>query len=91
MNMAKSEEVKAAAESLYAELTAAGIEVLFDDRKERPGVMFKDIELIGIPHTIVIGNRSLENGEMEYKDRRDGNKVAVPVADVVEMIKQKLA
>lgn len=91
MNMAKSEEVKAAAESLYAELTAAGIEVLFDDRKERPGVMFKDIELIGIPHTIVIGNRSLENGEMEYKDRRDGNKVAVPVTDVVEMIKQKLA
>jgi prolyl-tRNA synthetase len=91
MNMAKSEEVKEAAESLYAELTAAGIEVLFDDRKERPGVMFKDIELIGIPHTIVIGNRSLENGEMEYKDRRDGNKVAVPVADVVEMIKQKLA
>ncbi|MGF1878312.1 proline--tRNA ligase [Photobacterium frigidiphilum] len=91
MNMAKSEEVKAAAESLYAELTAAGIEVLFDDRKERPGVMFKDIELIGIPHTIVIGNRSLENGEMEYKDRRDGNKVAVPVADVVEMLKQKLA
>ncbi|MEH6533619.1 MAG: proline--tRNA ligase [Photobacterium frigidiphilum] len=91
MNMAKSEEVKAAAESLYAELTAAGIEVLFDDRKERPGVMFKDIELIGIPHTIVIGNRSLENGEMEYKDRRDGNKVAVPVADVVEIIKQKLA
>jgi len=91
MNMAKSEEVKEAAENLYAELTAAGIEVLFDDRKERPGVMFKDIELIGIPHTIVIGNRSLENGEMEYKDRRDGNKVAVPVADVVEMIKQKLA
>ena len=91
MNMAKSAEVKEAAEKLYAELTAMGIEVLFDDRKERPGVMFADHELIGIPHTIVIGNRSLENGEMEYKDRRAGTKEGVAVADIVEFIKQKLA
>ena len=91
MNMAKSAEVKEAAEKLYADLTAAGIEVLFDDRKERPGVMFADHELIGIPHTIVIGNRSLENGEMEYKDRRAGTKEGVAVADIVEFIKQKLA
>ncbi|WP_261857832.1 proline--tRNA ligase [Photobacterium sanguinicancri] len=91
MNMAKSAEVKEAAEKLYADLTAAGIEVLFDDRKERPGVMFADHELIGIPHTIVIGNRSLENGEMEYKDRKDGSKVGVPVAEMVEFIKQKMA
>ncbi|MCW8331357.1 proline--tRNA ligase [Photobacterium sp. SDRW27] len=91
MNMAKSAEVKEAAEKLYAELTAAGIEVLFDDRKERPGVMFADHELIGIPHTIVIGNRSLENGEMEYKDRRAGTKESVAIADIVEFVKQKLA
>ncbi|WP_422767244.1 proline--tRNA ligase [Photobacterium leiognathi subsp. mandapamensis] len=91
MNMAKSEEVKEAAEKLYAELTTAGIDVLFDDRKERPGVMFADHELIGIPHTIVIGNRSLENGEMEYKNRRAGTKEAVAVNDVVEFLKQKLA
>ncbi|MGF1738901.1 proline--tRNA ligase [Photobacterium satsumensis] len=91
MNMAKSVEVKEAAEKLYADLTAAGIEVLFDDRKERPGVMFADHELIGIPHTIVIGNRSLENGEMEYKDRRAGTKEGVAVTDIVEFIKQKLA
>ncbi|MGF1702419.1 proline--tRNA ligase [Photobacterium makurazakiensis] len=91
MNMAKSEEVKAAAEKLYADLTAAGIEVLFDDRKERPGVMFADHELIGIPHTIVIGNRSLENGEMEYKDRRAGTKEAVAITDIVELVKQKIA
>ncbi|KPA51216.1 proline--tRNA ligase [Photobacterium leiognathi subsp. mandapamensis] len=91
MNMAKSEEVKEAAEKLYADLTAAGIDVLFDDRKERPGVMFADHELIGIPHTIVIGNRSLENGEMEYKNRRTGTKEAVAVNDVVEFLKQKLA
>ncbi|KHT64924.1 proline--tRNA ligase [Photobacterium gaetbulicola] len=91
MNMAKSAEVKEAAEKLYAELTAAGIEVLFDDRKERPGVMFADHELLGIPHTIVIGNRSLENGEMEYKNRRAGTKEGVAVADIVEFVKQKLA
>ena len=91
MNMAKSAEVKEAAEKLYAELTAAGIDVLFDDRKERPGVMFADHELIGIPHTIVIGNRSLENGEMEYKDRRAGTKEGVAITDMVEFIKQKLA
>lgn len=91
MNMAKSEEVRDTAEKLYADLTAAGIDVLFDDRKERPGVMFADHELIGIPHTIVIGNRSLENGEMEYKDRRAGTKAGVPVAEVVDFIQQKLA
>ena len=91
MNMAKSEEVKDAAEKLYADLTAAGIEVLFDDRKERPGVMFADHELLGIPHTIVIGNRSLENGEMEYKNRRTGIKEAVAVNDVVTFLKQKMA
>lgn len=65
--MHKSERVKEAAEKLYAELTAMGIEVLFDDRKERPGVMFKDIELVGIPHTIVIGDRSMDEGNFEYK------------------------
>ncbi|KAB1508290.1 proline--tRNA ligase [Photobacterium damselae] len=91
MNMAKSEEVKEAAEKLYADLTAAGIDVLFDDRKERPGVMFADHELIGIPHTIVIGNRSLENGEMEYKSRRTGTKENVAVTDIVAFVTNKLA
>jgi len=91
MNMAKSEEVKEAAEKLYADLTAAGIDVLFDDRKERPGVMFADHELIGIPHTIVIGNRSLENGEMEYKNRRTGTKENVAVTDIVAFVTSKLA
>lgn len=91
MNMAKSPEVAEAAEKLYAELTAAGIEVLFDDRKERPGVMFADHELIGIPHTIVIGNRSLENGEVEYKNRREGTKEGVAVDQILDFIKGKLA
>lgn len=82
MNMHKSEEVKEAAEKLYAELTAMGIEVLFDDRKERPGVMFSDMELIGIPHTIVIGDRSMKEGNFEYKNRRSGEKTAVAKAEI---------
>ncbi|PQJ58868.1 proline--tRNA ligase [Vibrio jasicida] len=90
MNMHKSEEVKEAAEKLYAELTAMGIEVLFDDRKERPGVMFSDMELIGIPHTIVIGDRSMKEGNFEYKNRRSGEKTAIAVADIVEHIKAQL-
>ncbi|GEA51174.1 proline--tRNA ligase [Vibrio inusitatus NBRC 102082] len=87
MNMHKSERVKEAAEKLYADLTAQGIEVLFDDRKERPGVMFKDIELIGIPHTVVIGDRSMDNGHFEYKSRRDGEKVPVEMDNVVAHLK----
>ena len=90
MNMQKSERVKEAAEKLYAELTAAGIEVLFDDRKERPGVMFKDIELIGIPHTVVIGDRSMDEGNFEYKDRKNGDKVAITMDNIVEHLISKI-
>ena len=90
MNMHKSERVKEAAEKLYAELTTAGIEVLFDDRKERPGVMFKDIELIGIPHTVVIGDRSMDEGNFEYKDRKNGDKVAIAMDNIVEHLKAQI-
>ncbi|MCX8582265.1 proline--tRNA ligase [Gilliamella sp. B3482] len=89
MNMHKSEKVQATAEKLYADLQALGIEVLFDDRKERPGVMFADAELIGIPHTIVIGERNLDNGEVEYKHRAGGNKELIKVDDIVEFIKKR--
>ena len=65
--------------------------MLFDDRKERPGVMFSDMELIGIPHTIVIGDRSMKEGNFEYKNRRTGDKEAVAMGDVVEFLKGKLA
>ena len=91
MNMHKSEEVKEAAEKLYAELTAMGIEVLFDDRKERPGVMFSDIELIGIPHTIVIGDRSMKEGNFEYKNRREGTKEAIAMDSIVEHVTAQFA
>ncbi|MGF1809849.1 proline--tRNA ligase [Vibrio alginolyticus] len=90
MNMHKSEEVKEAAQKLYAELTAMGIEVLFDDRKERPGVMFSDMELIGVPHTIIIGDRSMKEGNFEYKNRATGEKTAVAMTDIVEHVKAQL-
>ncbi len=66
----KSEAVREAADQLYDELHAAGIEVLLDDRDERPGVMFADLELIGIPHRIVIGDRGLKEGKVEYQGRQ---------------------
>ncbi|WP_070968532.1 proline--tRNA ligase [Vibrio sonorensis] len=91
MNMHKSERVKEAAEKLYADLTAAGIEVLFDDRKERPGVMFSDIELVGIPHTVVIGDRSMDEGNFEYKNRRNGEKTPVAIEGIIEHLKAQLA
>ena len=89
MNMHKSERVQATAEKLYADLQAAGVEVLFDDRKERPGVMFADAELIGIPHTIVIGDRNLDNGDVEYKHRAGGDKELVKVDQILEFIKSR--
>ena len=71
IGMKKSEAVRQAADKLYAEFSAAGIEVLLDDRDERPGVIFADLELIGIPHRIVIGDRGLKEGNVEYQGRRD--------------------
>ncbi|WP_341503510.1 proline--tRNA ligase [Gallaecimonas sp. GXIMD4217] len=91
MNMHKSHRVKETAEKLYEELKAAGVDVLFDDRKERPGVMFADMELVGIPHSIVIGERGLDNGEVEYKHRRGGDKEALPLDTVVAEINKRLA
>ena len=87
MNMHKSHRVTDIAEQLYKDLQAAGIEVLFDDRKERPGVMFADMELLGIPHAIVIGDRNIDAGVFEYKNRRTGEKQEIPMAEIVDFIK----
>ena len=86
MNMHKSHRIKEVAEKLYEECLALGVEVLFDDRQERPGVMFNDMELIGVPHSIVIGERNLDNQEVEYKNRRTGEKKMVNIADLSEFI-----
>ncbi|MDC9604782.1 proline--tRNA ligase [Xenorhabdus griffiniae] len=87
MNMHKSYRVKEVAEKLYADLRANGIDVIFDDRKERPGVMFADMELIGVPHTLVIGDRNLDNGEIEYKYRRTGDKQMLKLENIVDYLK----
>jgi prolyl-tRNA synthetase len=86
MNMHKSHRIKEVAENLYSQLIAAGIEVLFDDRKERPGVMFNDMELVGIPHTIVIGERNLDENKAEYKNRKSGEKQLIDVAQLAEFV-----
>ena len=86
MNMHKSHRVKEVAESLYQQLNELGIEVLFDDRKERPGVMFNDMELIGMPHSIVIGERNLDNQQVEYKNRRNGEKQLLSIDTVKEFV-----
>ncbi|WP_409025620.1 proline--tRNA ligase [Gallibacterium anatis] len=90
MNMHKSAAVQQYAEELYQTLLKQGIEVLFDDRKERPGVMFADMELIGIPHMIIIGEKNLEKGEIEYKSRRSGEKQMVDKQQLVKFITEKL-
>jgi len=85
MNMAKSARVKETAETLYEKLQKAGIEVIFDDRKERPGVMFADHELIGTPLLLVIGERNLDNQELEVKNRITGEKTMIKIDDVMSL------
>jgi prolyl-tRNA synthetase len=86
MNMHKSFRVKELAEELYSTLRAKGIDVLMDDRKERPGVMFADMELIGIPHTVVIGDRNLDSEEVEYKNRRVGEKQMIKTGEIIDFL-----
>jgi prolyl-tRNA synthetase len=90
MNYHKSEKVRAAADALLAALEAAGIDALLDDRDARAGVMFADMELIGVPHRIVVGERGLDKGALEYKGRRDEAPTDVPTAEVVGFLKAKL-
>lgn len=90
MNMYKSEAVQQYAEELYKALKAQGVEVIFDDRKERPGVMFADMELMGVPHVFVVGERSLNNGEIEYKNRKTGEKTFIQKDGVLDFIQNNL-
>ena len=87
----RNEAVRALADRLHDELEAAGVEVLLDDRGERPGVMFADLELIGIPHRITIGDRGLKEGNVEYQARRDASATAVPVAEIGAYVRGRLA
>ncbi|MFA9273939.1 MAG: proline--tRNA ligase [Candidatus Aquirickettsiella gammari] len=90
MGMEKSPAVKEQAEKLYAELLAAGVDVLLDDRDLRPGSMFADWELIGVPHRVVIGDRGLKEGNLEYKGRRDAEASNVVVAEMFNFLTAKL-
>jgi prolyl-tRNA synthetase len=88
--MDKSQRVREAAERLYTELQSAGIEVLFDDRDVRPGFMFADMELIGIPHRIVVGEKPLDEGKIEYRGRLQTENSFIPLTEIVGHIAEQL-
>ncbi len=87
----KSQQVRQVADQLYAQLTSSGVDVLLDDRDERPGVMFAEMELIGVPHRITIGERGLKDGNLEYVNRRSLNTTMVPVDGAFEFVRAQLA
>ena len=91
MQMHKSPRTEEAVMKMYSQLLAMGVEVLLDDRKERPGVMFNDMELIGIPHRIVIGERGLDKEQIEYKHRRDEKSQDIAADEFMDFLKEKLA
>ena len=91
MNYKKSEAVREAADKIYAELTAAGVDVLLDDRDERAGVLLADSELLGIPHRIAIGDRGLKEGKVEYTERRSGETELVAAGEIAAKLKGLLA
>jgi prolyl-tRNA synthetase len=86
----RNEAVREAADRLHDELAAAGVEVLLDDRGERPGVMFADLELVGIPHRVTIGERGLKDGRVEYQARRDTAATPVPIGEIAAFLRQRL-
>ena len=90
INLQKSERVREVADRLYAGLTAAGVEVVYDDRDARPGVKFADDELVGIPHRLVVGDKGLERGVVEYKPRSGDGAAEVPVDAVIDFLRERL-
>jgi prolyl-tRNA synthetase len=90
LNMHKSEDVARCAEGLYQQLQAAGVEVLLDDRNERPGVKFADMELIGIPHRIVIADRALADGNIEYKSRCGEASELIAKDEILDFLRERI-
>jgi prolyl-tRNA synthetase len=91
IGLQKSAAVREAAEQLYRELVESGVDTLLDDRDERPGVLFADMDLVGIPHRIVLGERGLAAGNAEYKARRDEKATDVPLASIASFVRERLA
>jgi prolyl-tRNA synthetase len=87
----RSPAVREAADALHAQLLVAGIDAILDDRGERPGAMFADWELIGVPHRVVLSDRGLKNGEVEYQGRRDPAAAVLPLGEAFSLVKAKLA
>jgi prolyl-tRNA synthetase len=90
MKLGKSYRVREATEQLYADLKQAAVDVLLDDRDARPGVMFADMELIGIPHRIVVGDKALDDGQVEYKGRTDSETQLIPIEEIVGWLLERL-
>jgi prolyl-tRNA synthetase len=90
LNLQKSARVREVADRLYAELTAAGIEVLYDDRDARPGVKFADAELLGIPHRLVVADRGLEAGKLEYRHRRESESREFPAPEALSFLRGRI-
>ncbi len=90
LNAHKSQRLREAAEKLYNELNEAGFDVIMDDRKERPGVMFADMELMGIPHRVVFSEKGLDKGEVEYKGRRDAENQYIQLDQIIAFLKQRI-
>jgi prolyl-tRNA synthetase len=91
LNAGKSPRVQAMAESLYEQLVARGVEVLLDDRDARPGVKFADAELIGVPHRLVISDRGIDSGSLEYRHRRAAENEAWPIAEIIDRLLERRA
>ena len=91
INLHKSQRLRDAVEKLYRDMLDAGIDVLLDDRKIRPGVMFADLELIGIPHRVVFSERGLDEGLVEYKSRRGGEVEKIPVEEIVGFLRERIS
>jgi prolyl-tRNA synthetase len=90
MNAKKSQRVREAAEQLYQDLLAAGLDAVLDDRELRPGVMFADLELIGVPYRLVVGEKNLDEGLVEFKAREDADSTNLPMAGIVDLLKERL-
>src|SRR5262249_39674089 len=90
LNLQKSARVREVTDRLYAELSAEGIEVLLDDRDARPGVKFADAELLGIPHRVVIAERGLESGRLEYRHRRESASTEFPLDEALTFLRTRL-
>ena len=91
MGYDRSESVKAETDRLYTALQQAGVDVILDDRGERPGAMFADWELIGVPHRVVIGERSIKEGKLEYQGRREAAATGVAIGEMVGFVQSRLA